>query len=95
MQSQTCLIAILFGTPSPLGCENRLLSLKIRQPCKLNCDSENSDLSVKFGGVKLPLLCAGSEGMSIFELDGDRVRAIPGCWQGTRYRVEPVDALEV
>jgi hypothetical protein len=38
---------------------------------------------------------AGREGLWVYEIDGDRVRAVPGSWDGTSYVLEPGASVEI
>lgn len=65
------------------------------------CGHVHRRFMVRVDGVNPPVFCAGSatkagkEGLWVFDLDGNRVHAIPGDWRNARYALDQGGAVEV
>jgi 3',5'-cyclic AMP phosphodiesterase CpdA len=59
------------------------------------CGHVHRRYCVRVEGIRPPIVCAGSttqmggEGLWLFEVDGERARAIPGTWRDGGYVLEP------
>ena len=62
------------------------------------CGHIHRRFKVKLPGLATVLFCAGSvsqngrEGLWLFDVDGQSTRAMPGRWDGDRYRLEEADS---